>query len=1025
MNDTPPPIQPESGMLTHTQHNSKKDTTRNPKLIANNRPGRTTHRKSTDNNPDLHYGDSVHTKQANHLRIFFQNTKGLTYSKPPTDFEYYFSNLHDIKVDIAGMAETNIAWQHHYIRSELSTCVRKLHGSTRLSYGYPNTEIDPMEGKDTYHAGGSVTAVLGPCSSMTFGPDLVDPTGLGRWSGCTIRGKHNKMVSIITAYRVCATTVNAAPRGSTFTREYDYLRSIGCINPNPRRHILDSLRAQIHTLRQKGHSILLMMDANTELQQDRALLELIHDTGLHDLHSSHPAPTTYIGSATRRIDYMFGCEVIHHAMAKSGTLSYLDGPQSDHRGLFVDLDPSGIFGIPKIVIPPITPHFTRFLKSANPEHVAIYNTAVLEYYKDHNMIQRLEDLHNKAKHLPLTTIRKRLEKWDRDQGRAMKHAELQLQKPPAKYPWSPKLRNAGLTRRYWRLRFREGKYNEDHTTSIRTLLHHVQQNDQTFFFPQMDQPLELNEIHQHMKAAMKHLRQIQRTALESRYQSYQALLHKYAMDTNQDTRKESNRRAKVIRSTISAEKCRSMFQHIRKHAKPAGETQNGITKILVPSIPGEQINSKSNLQHTIATHTDEEIFWETVIDRKEMEDYLLRYNQRSFRAASISPCGHGPIYDDMTFTGISLSADQLLSGTIPPEWDTDHTPLLNDFLLSFARPDQSEAIPNTSPEDTFIEQGVKEDDIHYGFKSWKEKTSTSPSGRHLGHYRSLIQDKTLLTCLTQFMNIAIRSGISISRWSEAINVLIEKDPGQPKITRLRINHLFEADLNLYLKLQWGHQLVRHALKKNLIHPGQHGSVPGKTTMDPIMLNQLTTDLCRLTKSNYAHFDNDASACYDRIIVPLAMLAARRCGMQQEAVQVHATTLQRMRYKVKTAYGISEDTYTGNMEQPLFGTGQGSGASPAAWLTLVVVLMYTLERVTSERVRFYSPDTDKVHERILDAYVDDTALSFTTEADGYGELNRHNLETPLTDTNKRPFSNIFNQPKTGNKQIKVKPKAQHQ
>jgi hypothetical protein len=120
-----------------------------------------------------------------------------------------------------------------------------------------------------------------------------------------------------------------------------------------------------------------------------------------------------------------------------------------------------------------------------------------------------------------------------------------------------------------------------------------------------------------------------------------------------------------------------MFQHICKHAKPVGETQNGISKILVPSIPGEQINSQSNLQHILETHTDDDIFWETVIDRKEMEEYLLRYNQRLFQAgASISPCGHRPIYEAMKFTGVSLPADQLLSGTIPPEWDTDHTRLL-------------------------------------------------------------------------------------------------------------------------------------------------------------------------------------------------------------------------------------------------------------------------------------------------------------------------------------------------------------
>jgi hypothetical protein len=46
-------------------------------------------------------------------------------------------------------------------------------------------------------------------------------------------------------------------------------------------------------------------------------------------------------------------------------------------------------------------------------------------------------------------------------------------------------------------------------------------------------------------------------------------------------------------------------------------------------------------------------------------------------------------------------------------------------------------------------------------------------------------------------------------------------------------------------------------------------------MDPIMLTQLTSDLCRILKHDLARFDNDASACYDRIIVALGMLAARR------------------------------------------------------------------------------------------------------------------------------------------------------
>ena len=84
-----------------------------------------------------------------------------------------------------------------------------------------------------------------------------------------------------------------------------------------------------------------------------------------------------------------------------------------------------------------------------------------------------------------------------------------------------------------------------------------------------------------------------------------------------------------------------------------------------------------------------------------------------------------------------------------------------------------------------------------------------------------------------------------------------------------------------------------------------------------MLTQLTTDLCRLLKHNLARFDNDASACYDRIIVALGMLAARRCGMPEHAIQTHADCLELMRYTIKTAHGISEDNYHGTPFSPLF------------------------------------------------------------------------------------------------------------
>ena len=303
---------------------------------------------------------------------------------------------------------------------------------------------------------------------------------------------------------------------------------------------------------------------------------------------------------------------------------------------------------------------------------------------------------------------------------------------------------------------------------------------------------------------------------------------------------------------------------------------------------------------------------------------------------------------------MSQESEELLAGIIPEEWTKDND-LLREFLASFQIPDSVLAADPIPTE-------ISEDDITKGFKSWKESTSTSPSGRHLGHYKALIQDPLLLSCFQKFMIIAISQGIAVKWWGNAVNVMTEKDQGRPRLNRLRIIHLFEADYNLFLKIMWGSRLVRKAVALDLLNDGQHGSVPGRTPMDPIMLNQITTDLCRLLRINYIRFYNDASACFDRIIVALAMLAARRCGMPLNAIRSHAKALELMQYTVKTVHGVSRDSYKGTPFEPLFGTGQGSGALPAVWLSLVVILLNTLERVEPARISFKSPDGTLDHRR---------------------------------------------------------------
>ena len=146
-------------------------------------------------------------------------------------------------------------------------------------------------------------------------------------------------------------------------------------------------------------------------------------------------------------------------------------------------------------------------------------------------------------------------------------------------------------------------------------------------------------------------------------------------------------------------------------------------------------------------------------------------------------------------------------------------------------------------------------------------------------------------------------------------------------------------------------------------------------MDAIHLKALSYDLAQQQLHDLATFDNDASGCYDRIVVSLGMIAARRLGMPDEVVRLHATTLLNMEHFICTAHGISEASYKSSTERWLFGTGQGSGASPAVWLTLVICILSAFGAATNQSMNFATQNKQIKVNRKADSFVDDTTIGF--------------------------------------------------
>ncbi|KAI2506262.1 hypothetical protein MHU86_8197 [Fragilaria crotonensis] len=249
-----------------------------------------------------------------------------------------------------------------------------------------------------------------------------------------------------------------------------------------------------------------MLDANSTID-DKDLATFVASCGLHDCHSLAPPPSTYIGSSNRRIDFIFGCDEALQLVIRGGILAYTEGPQSDHRGLYVDISPEFIEQIPWSKA---TPSAARSLHTGNPELVEKYNLAMLAYYGKHRMVERIEDLYQRHRQMSREDLRAALISWDNDQGRSMESSERLLKRPPQKCQWSPALRNSAILRRYWMLRLRELLHGKDFQPTFLRWQTQVQQSDSKFLLPSLGTRLSVDQIRHELTQANNRFRRLQK-----------------------------------------------------------------------------------------------------------------------------------------------------------------------------------------------------------------------------------------------------------------------------------------------------------------------------------------------------------------------------------------------------------------------------------------------------------------------------------------------------------------------------------
>ena len=173
---------------------------------------------------------------------------------------------------------------------------------------------------------------------------------------------------------------------------------------------------------------------------------------------------------------------------------------------------------------------------------------------------------------------------------------------------------------------------------------------------------------------------------------------------------------------------------------------------------------------------------------------------------------------------------------------------------------------------------------------------------------------------------------------------------------------------LLLGCKW-REALNHAINEKTLNDGKYGGLKGRDCTQVTLLEELRLDYLLLTRTPFGNFDNDATACYDRILAALSSLASQKYGVRPQVVFVHAATLEEAVYKLKLSTKVSEEGYKHCTVFPIAGNGQGSSNSPQVWIFISCVL-FDVHESKAYMMKMVSPDKTLTVKLNMVGFVDD-------------------------------------------------------
>ena len=884
------------------------------------------------------------------FRIAFNNINGLGSQQYGHSIQQLVESQSALGIDLLGIIEHCLNTEQPRVRNTLQRSLQQ-HFLGRYVLQINSGQ---MQTTSAYLPGGTATLlvdrIVGRLESNGRGGDT-----MGRWSCVTLRRQKQKPLTVYAVYKVNAKPTNDI--GITaWHQQRLQLDSQHRHNEHPRDAFTKDLIKAITNHQALGHDIIVGGDFNDTLfQPNSQLLKLATSVNLIDpwtrLYPEHENFKTY-QRGTKRIDSMLCSHSVAFSVRSMGYSPFNWLTNSDHRALVIDFDEKALFG--RITDPLPSPQL-RGIKSNDRQQVATFVEKWHNHLTENNVFNRIRNLKNH------NTPHQEVEALDFLIGQGGDSAEQQCRRRRAPM----------FTTRLTQLRAIKSivvgnlaalKQGKPHTAIFqsRLALHGL---DFTLATDTKTASSQYKSVKQELQSIVSKHR-------EMRIKE-QALSIERALDAGKKNK------AKLITNIQRQEARRHTWQTLRFVRMQQGLTQK-IDRIDIP----ESWPDPTTIMPHLSTLEDPKQCrnWKTVTKPDDVEYYLQLRNRCHFGQAQGTPLTVAPLVDSINWPANSETSERILAG--------EYTSTISDVPQCAALLDACRAVSELD----LLPDTISFLDFKGKINSWKENTSTSPSGRHLGRYKALFAQGSF-TCdpdgdpdtndrykklsdaqrdiadvIIAIINHCITTGYVLDRWKTIINTMIFKEVGNYQIHRLRVIHIYEADFNLLLAIKW-RQLLQSADQRQLINQGLYGGRPGCEAQSLTFLEELKYDVSHVTRRTLFNFDNDATSCYDRIIVALASLINRKYGLHRNVVLVHATTLQEAKFHLRTKLGYSESSYSHQVEFPIFGSGQGSGNSPSIWLFISSTLCDIHQQI-SHGAKFVSPDGEEEVKITMVGFVDD-------------------------------------------------------